>query len=73
MTYVINPPMAADVRCRFGKSEPTERSTRARIAAFLDGESNGEALLHALYDHVLREPIPKRMREVLKGPQVQAR
>jgi hypothetical protein len=36
------------------------------IRAFLDGETNGEALLHALYDHVLDEPIPPQMRELLR-------
>jgi hypothetical protein len=38
----------------------------ARIAAFLDGESDGSALLHALYDHVLNEPIPAAMRALLE-------
>ena len=38
----------------------------ARIAAFLDGESDGGALLHALYDHVLNEPIPTSMRALLE-------
>ncbi len=37
----------------------------ARIAAFLDGKSDGSELLHALYDHVLNEPIPASMRAVL--------
>jgi hypothetical protein len=36
-----------------------------RIAAFLDGRTHGEDLLHELYDHVLDEPIPQRMREIL--------
>jgi hypothetical protein len=38
----------------------------ARIAAFLDGESDGSELLHALYDHVLNEPIPESMRALLE-------
>jgi len=37
----------------------------ARIAAFLGGESDGSELLHALYDHVLNEPIPAAMRALL--------
>ena len=37
----------------------------ARIAEFLDGRTCGEDLLHALYDHVLDEPIPQPMRELL--------
>ena len=36
-----------------------------QIAAFLDGRTNGEVLLHALYDHVLDEPIPDSMRQLL--------
>jgi hypothetical protein len=32
-----------------------------RLAAFLAGESDGADLLHALYDHVLDEPIPPMM------------
>jgi hypothetical protein len=35
------------------------------ITAFLDGRTHGEYLLHELYDYVLEEPIPQRMREVL--------
>ena len=36
-----------------------------QITAFLDGRTHGEDLLHELYDYVLEEPIPQRMREVL--------
>ena len=36
-----------------------------QIAAFLDGRTHGEDLLHELYDYVLEEPIPQRMRAVL--------
>ena len=38
---------------------------KARIAEFLDGKTCGEDLLHALYDHVLDEPIPQPIRELL--------
>jgi hypothetical protein len=38
---------------------------KARIAEFLDGKTCGEDLLHALYDHVLYEPIPQPFRELL--------
>ena len=41
-------------------------STDSRIRAFLDGETDGEDLLHAIYDHVLDEPVPERLRAVLK-------
>jgi hypothetical protein len=37
-----------------------------QIRAFLDGETNGEALLHALYDHILEEPIPPAMLAILQ-------
>ena len=33
----------------------------AGVAAFLSGESDGGDVLHALYDHVLDEPIPPLM------------
>jgi hypothetical protein len=42
------------------------RSVADRIADFLDGRTHGEDLLHELYDHVLEEPIPQRMRALLK-------
>jgi hypothetical protein len=38
-----------------------ESSVPARVAAFLDGTTCGEDLLHALYDYVLEEPIPEAM------------
>jgi hypothetical protein len=31
------------------------------INEFLAGRSNGELLLHGLYDHVVEEPIPERL------------
>lgn len=40
-------------------------SVEGRILSFLDGATHGEELLHALYDHVLREPIPPAMRALL--------
>jgi hypothetical protein len=42
-------------------------SVADEIRAFVEGETNGEPLLHALYDHVLEEPIPARLLEVLRG------
>jgi hypothetical protein len=42
------------------------RSVADRIADFLDGRTHGEDLLHELYDYVLEEPIPQRMRALLK-------
>src|SRR5438445_6537303 len=36
------------------------------IRDFLAGKSDGEGLLHALYDHVLDEPVPERLRALLR-------
>jgi hypothetical protein len=42
-------------------------SVEDQIADFLDGRTHGEELLHALYDHVLDEPIPPQMKALLQG------
>ena len=42
-------------------------SVADRIADFLDGRTHGEDLFHELYDHVLAEPIPHRMRMLLRN------
>jgi len=36
------------------------------IRDFLAGKNEGEDLLHALYDYVLDEPVPQRLRALLK-------
>ncbi len=36
------------------------------IRDFVAGKSDGETLLHALYDHVLAEPVPQRLRALLE-------
>ncbi len=36
------------------------------IRDFLAGKNEGEDLLHALYDRVLDEPVPGRLRALLK-------
>jgi hypothetical protein len=41
-------------------------SFEKKIKDFLDGRSHGEDLFHALYDRVLDEPIPARMRALFK-------
>jgi anti-sigma factor NepR-like protein len=38
----------------------------ADIRDFLAGRTDGEDLLHQLYDHVLDEPIPERLRGLLR-------
>ncbi|HEV2301498.1 MAG TPA: hypothetical protein VGR91_08005 [Stellaceae bacterium] len=41
-------------------------SLAKQVRAFLDGRTHGEELLHALYDHILDEPIPERLTAVLR-------
>ena len=41
-------------------------SVGAEIRDFLAGKTDGENLLHAIYDHVLDEPVPERLLAVLK-------
>jgi hypothetical protein len=36
------------------------------IRDFLAGRSDGEDLLHAIYDHILDEPVPERLSALLK-------
>jgi len=38
-----------------------------QLLDFLDGRTHGEELLHTLYDHVLDEPVPERMRALFSG------
>jgi len=41
-------------------------ATDRAIRDFLAGRSDGEDLLHALYDYVRDEPVPPRLRAVLE-------
>lgn len=41
-------------------------STSVEIERFLDGETDGSVLLHALYGSVADEPIPERLLAVLR-------
>jgi hypothetical protein len=43
-----------------------EQSIDRHMRAFVAGESDGDDLLHALYDHVLGDPIPQRLRDLLR-------
>jgi hypothetical protein len=47
------------------RAEATRHEVGGRVTAFLCGRSDGSDLLHALYDHVLDEPIPQSMLAVL--------
>jgi hypothetical protein len=54
------------VKCNFVESAIPVRSVDGQIRSFLAGENDGEDLLHAIYDHVLDEPVPERLRALLK-------
>jgi|SRR5215469_215317 len=61
MAYQDKPPSPPLAGC--GAPEPalTPERLDQEIADFLAGRTHGEALFHALHDHVLDEPIPERM------------
>ena len=56
-------------RCGLSQAPREPPAVADRIAAFLDGRTQGEDLLHELYDHILKEPIPWSMRALLKQTQ----
>jgi hypothetical protein len=43
-----------------------EVAVEEQIQDFLDGRTHGEDLFHALYDHVLDEPVPARLSALLR-------
>jgi hypothetical protein len=47
--------------------EIEQPSIDQQIHDFLDGETNGEALLEMLYGDVADEPVPERLLAVLRG------
>lgn len=53
-------------RCRPVVVKPVRSSTDREIRDFLTGKNDGEDLLHALYDHVLDEPVPERLTALLR-------
>jgi hypothetical protein len=44
----------------------SRNSVDRRIRAFLNGESHGEDVLGALYGGVANEPVPERLRALIK-------
>jgi Anti-sigma factor NepR len=48
------------------KYHPVRCSTDREIRDFLNGKTDGEDLLHAMYDHVLDEPVPERLTALLR-------
>jgi hypothetical protein len=55
-------PLPAIFCCGVPQLEDTEQ-----VKEFLDGRTEGEELLHALYDHILDEPVPERMRALFRA------
>ena len=53
-------------RCGFPESAFPQDAIADRIKDFFAGRTHGEELLHALYDHVLDEAIPERMRSLFR-------
>jgi hypothetical protein len=43
------------------------KTIEQQVSDFLDAKTHGEDLFHTLYDHVLDEPIPERMRALLRA------
>jgi hypothetical protein len=59
--------------CRYPTVSPAVRLSIARaIDDFLAGKSSGEGLLHTLYNPVLDEPVPERLRAILRRDQPSA-
>jgi hypothetical protein len=56
---------AASGRSGLARTKIPLHRVEARIAAFLDGKTDGRDLLHALYDYVIDEPIPASMQALL--------
>jgi hypothetical protein len=60
--FSVSPKSGRDVT----EEEVIVGSVEDKILDFLHGITHGEELLHALYDRVLDEPIPQRMRALFK-------
>ena len=63
-------PMMANRQITSATNHTTVGSSRSsidrRIRAFLNGESHGEDVLGALYGQAAEEPVPDRLRALLK-------
>jgi hypothetical protein len=66
MAYQGKPPSPPPAGCGVHEPALTLERLDQEIADFLAGRTHGEALLHALHDHVLDEPIPERMLTLLR-------
>jgi hypothetical protein len=54
------------VECQPVERHPVRCSTEREIRDFLNGKTDGEDLLHRLYDRVLAEPVPERLTALLR-------
>lgn len=60
------PVMNLAVKCNYAESIIAVPSVDNQIRSFLNGENDGEAVLRAIYDHVLDEPVPERLKALFK-------
>lgn len=58
--------MQPAVKRRTAVARATMSSIDRDIRDFITGKSDGHDLLHALYDYVLDEPVPQRLRALLE-------
>ena len=59
-------PTPLPLRTSACRTPPRPVLDEREIRDFLTGKTDGEDLLHALYDHVLDEPVPERLTALLK-------
>ena len=59
-------PMFLAAKCRPVEPILAPSSVDRDIHDFLEGKNDGDELLHALYDHVLDEPVPERLKAALR-------
>ncbi len=55
------------VKCPPQPDAAAHPSVDAEIREFVAGKTDGENLLHDIYDYVLDEAVPERLLAVLKG------
>jgi hypothetical protein len=60
-TIAVAPAEDADILAEF-------LPVSSQIEHFLNGDTSGRALFQALYDHVLDEPVPERLKDMLRRP-----
>jgi hypothetical protein len=66
MPFAANFSSPASFRRHVPQPEAAD-TVEKQILDFLEGRTHGEALLHALHDYVLDEPIPERMRALFQA------